>query len=75
MQIHTNINTTPLFKQFAPTDALPWLLPAFSVGTSLLAFVGGTRIEAGRRASALTWVAFSALSSLRRQPWRPDSCR
>ena len=25
LQIHTNINTTPLYKQFAPAAALPWL--------------------------------------------------
>jgi len=58
MQIHTNINTTPLFKQFAPTNALPWLLPAFSVGTSLLAFVGARASKRAGALRALTWVAF-----------------
>jgi hypothetical protein len=54
MQIHTNINATPRFKQFAPADALPWLLPAFSVGMSLLAFVGGRASKRGGAPVALT---------------------
>ena len=57
MQIHTNINATPRFKQFAPADALPWLLPAFAVGMSLLAFVGG---RASKRAGALVALAWGA---------------
>ena len=57
-QIHTNVNTSPWYKQFASADGLPWLLPVFAVGASLLAFAGG---KASKRAGALTalrWAAF-----------------
>lgn len=57
LQIHTNINTTPLYKQFAPAAALPWLLPVFSVGMGLLAFLGARASKRAGAIAALTWTA------------------
>ncbi|MBL8540402.1 MAG: hypothetical protein JNK68_08515 [Betaproteobacteria bacterium] len=59
MQVHTNINTTPLYRQFASPDALPWLLPVFAVGTSLLAFAGGGMSKRWGAFAALGWAALS----------------
>lgn len=57
LQIHTNINTAPRYKQFASADALPWLLPVFAVGTSLLAFAGGRASQRAGPLAALSWAA------------------
>lgn len=57
LQIHTNINTAPRYKQFASADALPWLLPIFAVGTSLLAFAGGRASQRAGPLAALSWAA------------------
>jgi len=57
-QIHTNVNSGPWYKQFASADGLPWLLPVFAVGASLLAFAGG---KASKRAGALTALRWAAL--------------
>ncbi len=62
LQIHANINTAPLYRQFAPVSALPWLLPVFSVGMSLLAFAGAQASKRAGARAALTWAALLGAS-------------